>query len=148
MYSGVKIYPHLIQSLLPESSTVDLQGYQHFSPPLPPSKSNFLPGYIVHIFDIVQIYYLKVNLTQIYLLKVHNLDLVFKRFHKHSRSSFREIVLFAWNFKENLQLACIRFRFSVIKDKSSNQCTSYFLPKRKAKIPRKACFPWFPFYLF
>ena len=54
---------------------------------------------------------LKLNLTQIYLLKSHSLDLSLKRFHKHSRSSFREIILFAWNFKENLQLACIRFLF-------------------------------------
>ena len=122
---------------------------KHFSSPFPPSKSIFfLLGYFVHSFDIVYIYYLKVNLTQIYLLKSHNLYLVLKRFHNHSRSSFREIILFAWNFKENLQLACIRFLFSVIKYKSSNQCTSYWPPKRKSKIPRNACFPWFPFYLF
>ena len=44
---------------------------------------------------------LKVISTYIYPLKSHILDLALKRFHKHSRSSFREIVLFAWNFKED-----------------------------------------------
>ena len=95
---------------------------KHFSSPFPPSKSICLPGYFVHSFDIVQIYYLKLNLTYIYLLKSHNLDLSLKIFHNHSRSSFREIVLFAQNFKENLQLACIIFLFYVIKYKSRNQC--------------------------
>ena len=91
---------------------------------------------------------LKVNLTQIYLLKSHSLYLALKRFHKHSRSSFKEIVLFAWNFKENLQLACITFLFSFIKDKYSNQCTSYWILKMQSNIPRKSCFPWFLFTFF
>ena len=47
--------------------------------------------------------YLGVYLLQPgYILSANSLYLAVKKFHKHSRSSFREIVLFAWKFEENL----------------------------------------------
>ena len=45
---------------------------------------------------------LKVIPTYIYLIKAYSLDIAFKKFHKHSRSSFREIVF----LHENLKKTC------------------------------------------
>ena len=86
----------------PESSIADLQGNQHFFPPLPPSKSALYPVTLFIALILLRYIILKLIPTYIYLIKSHSLDLAVKKFHKHTRSSFREIVLFAWKFKENL----------------------------------------------
>ena len=44
---------------------------------------------------------------------------------------------FCMNFKENLQIPCIRFHFAVIKfNILQYQCIFYWLHKQQAKIPR------------
>ena len=67
-----------------------------FSPLLLISQKNqlFYPVTLFIALILFRSIILKVISTQIYPLKAHSLDLALKRFHKLSRSSFREIVLF------------------------------------------------------
>ena len=67
-----------------------------------PQNQNFYPVTLLISLIFLRYIILKLIPTYIYLIKSHSLDLAVKKFHKHSRSSFREIVLFAWKFKENL----------------------------------------------
>ena len=57
-------------------------------------KINSSPGYLFIALFWFRYIILKLISTYIYPLKSHIVDLALKRFHKLSRSSFREIVLF------------------------------------------------------
>ena len=67
-----------------------------------PQNQHFYPVTLFIALIFLRYIILKLIPTYIYLIKSHSLDLAVKKFHKHSRSSFREIVLFAWKFEENL----------------------------------------------
>ena len=71
-----------------------------------PQNQHFYPVTLFIALIVLRYTILKLIPTYIYLIKSNTLDLAIKKFHKHSRSSFRENVLFAWKFKRKL-VACM-----------------------------------------
>ena len=67
---------------------------------------------------------------------------------KHSRSSLGKSSVLHGKLKRIRRLHAVDFLFYFKKIKSSNQCIFHQLHKQQAKIPRKTCFPWFPFHPF